>query len=89
VVVAALRDRPFEPTPQGGRIEDQDGRGSDDNAWAPLALAALAYLVAAATAVVLYRRTRPRSAYLLTAPPLLAATILMAEALARTLPAWL
>lgn len=88
VVVAALRDRPFEPTPQGGRIEDQDGRSADDNAWAPLALAAVAYLVAAATAVVLYRRARPRSAYLLTAPPLLAATILVAEAVARTLPAW-
>jgi hypothetical protein len=53
-----------------------------------VALATLAYLVAAATAVVLYRRARPRSAYLLTAPPLLAATILMAEAVARTLPAW-
>ena len=52
-------------------------------------LAVLAYLVAVGAAVVLYpRRARPRSAYLLTAPPLVAATILTAEAVARLLPAW-
>jgi hypothetical protein len=44
--------------------------------------------VAVAAAVVLYRRARPRSAYLLTAPPLVVATILTAEAVARLLPAW-
>ena len=88
VVIAEMQDRPFQPTPQSGRTAPQDGRGADANAWAPLALAVLAYLVAVVAAVVLYRRARPRSAYLLTAPPLVAAAILTAEAVARLLPAW-
>jgi len=88
IVIAEMRDRPFQPTPQSGRTAPQDGRGTDANAWAPLILAAIAYLVAVGAAVVLYRRARPRSAYLLTAPPLVAATILTAEAVARLLPAW-
>jgi sortase A len=89
IVVAAMRDRPFAPTPQGGRTAADDGRSGDSSAGAPLLLAVLAYVVAVVTAVVLYRKARPRSAYLLTAPPLLAATMLTAEAVARMLPAWL
>ncbi len=88
IVIAEMQDRPFQPTPQSGRTAPQDGRGADANAWAPLALALLAYVVAVAAAVVLYRRARPRSAYLLTAPPLVAAAVLTAEAVARLLPAW-
>jgi sortase A len=88
IVIAEMRGRPFQPTPQSGRTAPQDGRGGDANALAPLMLAGLAYVVAVAAAVVLYRRARPRSAYLLTAPPLVAATILTAEAVARLLPAW-
>lgn len=88
IVIAEMRDRPFQPTPQSGRTAPQDGRGGDASALAPLLLAALAYVVAVVAAVVLYRRARPRSAYLLTAPPLVAATILTAEAVARLLPAW-
>lgn len=89
IVVATMVDRPFEPTPQGGRTNADDGRSADSNAGAPLVLAALAYLVAVAAAVVLYRKARPRSAYLLTAPPLVAATMLTAEAAGRLLPAWM
>ena len=88
VVVAVLQGRPFEPTLQGGRTEAQDGRSNDPTVWAPLGLALAAYAVAAVGAVLLYRRARPRSSYLLTAPPLVAATFLMAEAGARALPAW-
>ena len=88
VVVALLQGDPFEPTPQNGRNAGDDGRSHDDGAAAPFALALVAYAVAAVSAVVLYRRARPRSAYLLTAPPLLAATVLTAEAVARMLPAW-
>jgi sortase A len=88
VVVALMDGRPFEPTPQGGRTDTQDGRASDSSALAPLILAGAAYVVAAVVAVVLYRRSRPRSAYLLTAPPLVAATVLLAETAARLLPAW-
>jgi hypothetical protein len=51
-------------------------------------LAFLGYALAGAAAVVLYRRTRPRSAYLMTAPLLVVATVLIAEAAARLLPAW-
>jgi sortase A len=89
IVVATMRDRPFAPTPQGGRTQADDGRSPDGGAGAALALAMLAYLLAVVVAVVLYRTARPRSAYLLTAPPLLAATMLAAEATARMLPAWL
>jgi sortase A len=89
IVVASMQDMPFAPTPQGGRTADDDGRSGDSSAGAPLMLAAIAYLAAVVTAVVLYRKTRPRSAYMLTAPPLLAAALLGAEAAARLLPAWL
>jgi sortase A len=89
IVVASMRDKPFEPTPQGGRTDADDGRTGDGSAGATLALAALGYLVAVVGAVALYRKARPRSAYLLTAPPLLAATMLTAEAAARLLPAWM
>jgi sortase A len=88
IVTAQMRGRPFQPTPQSGRTAPQDGRSADANAWAPLMLAVIAYGVAVAAAVVLYRRARPRSAYLITAPPLVAAAILGAEAVARLLPAW-
>jgi sortase A len=89
IVVAELEGRPYEPTPQNGRTVEADGRGRDSSAWAPLAIAAAAYAIAAVTALLIYRRARPLSAYLLTAPPLLAATFLTAETAARLLPAWL
>src|SRR5262245_6411721 len=89
IVVARMSSRPFAPTPQGGRTGDDDGRGADGGAAAPLALAFGAYLVAMGVAIVLYRWARPRSAYLLTAPPLAAAILLTAEAIARLFPAWM
>jgi sortase A len=88
IVVATMADHPFEPTPQNGRSVAQDGRGSDANAWAPMTLAGIAYAMTAVAAVLIYRRARVRSAYLLTAPPLVAATFLTAETIARLMPAW-
>jgi sortase A len=88
VVVAELEGRPFEPTPQGGRTGDQDGRERDSSAAAPALLAILGYAAAAAAAVLLYRRTRPRSGYLMSAPLLVVSIVLVAEASARLLPAW-
>jgi sortase A len=88
VVVAEMEGRPFEPTPQDGRRPDADGRAGDHSGLAPLVLAALAYLLAIGVALTLYRTSRPRSAYLLTAPPLLATVVLVAESAARLLPAW-
>jgi sortase A len=88
VVTAKLKTIAFHPTPQGGRTGDLDGRGRDGSALAPVFLAVIAYACAAAGAVLLYRRTRPRSAYLMSAPLLVVATVLLAEASARLLPAW-
>jgi sortase A len=89
IVVARMTSRPFAPTPQGGRTADDDGRSGDSGVAAPLALAVGAYLVAVGAAIVLYRLARPRSAYLLTAPPLAAGILLTAEAVARLFPAWM
>jgi len=89
IVVARMSSRPFAPTPQGGRTGGDDGRGTDGGAAAPLVLALGAYLVAVGLAIVLYRWARPQSAYLLTAPPLAAAILLTAEAIARLFPAWM
>jgi sortase A len=89
IVVARMTSQPFAPTPQGGRTAADDGRSADSDALAPLLLAGIAYLVAVAVAIVVYRYARPRSAYLLTAPPLVAATVLTAEAVARLMPAWM
>lgn len=88
VVVAELETVAFEPTPQGGRTDQQDGRQRDGNALAPVLLATIGYGCAWAAAVLLYRRTRPRSAYLISAPLLVVSTVLIAEASARLLPAW-
>lgn len=87
VVVAHLEGQPFEPTPQNGRTEGRTGQGGDTGAWAPLVLALLGYAVAAAAAVVLYRRSL-LTAWLLTTGPLIVFTILVAEATSRLLPAW-
>jgi hypothetical protein len=38
--------------------------------------------------VLLYRRTRPRSGYLMSAPLLVVSIVLVAEVSARLLPAW-
>ncbi len=88
VVVARMDGLPFAPTPQGGRTSDGDGRGGDPSATAPLLLALLAYAAVVTAAAVSYRRVPWRSAYVLSAPPLVALTIVLAEQLARTLPAW-
>jgi len=88
VVVARMEGQPFEPTPQSGRHSETDGRDGDTSGLAPLVLAGLAYLLAVGVALALYRTSRPRSAYLLTAPPMLATVVLLAEAVARLLPAW-
>lgn len=88
VVEARLRDRPFEPTAQGGRMARADGTQADTGGLAPLALFGGAYAAAALAAAVLYRRWRPLTAYLLTTPALLVLAVLTAESLVPLLPAW-
>jgi sortase A len=89
VVVAKMRDTAFEPTPQGGRTDSGTGLEGDGSAWAPLLLALLGFAASAVAAVYLYRRWGFRSAYLLTTPPLIVFTILMAETVSRLLPSWM
>jgi sortase A len=88
VVVATLDGLPFAPTPQGGRTTDGDGRGNDPQVLAGLMLALVAYVGVVTATVVCYRRVPWRSAYLLTAPPLVALTLVLAEQVSRLLPAW-
>lgn len=89
VVVARLRGKPYAPTPQEARSPSQEGNSGDPTALAWLILAVLALAACFAGALVMYRRSTLRSAYLLTTAPLLAFTVLAAEALSRLLPAWL
>jgi sortase A len=88
VVVARLDGQPYAPTPQGGRTPQGDGRHGDPGFGAPLLLAALFTVAAMATSVWLYRNLPWRSAYLLSAPLVVAATIVLAETMAAALPAW-
>lgn len=88
VVIAVMIGKPYAPTPQNGRMADQTGNLGDTAAW-PIVLLALIFLVATVVGtVLLYRRSSPRVAYLLTVPPLVVFAILAAEAFSRLLPAW-
>ena len=89
VVVARMSGPPFTPTPQESRSPSQLGNSGDPEALAWLLLALLALTATFLGAVALYRRTTLRTAYLLTTAPLLAFTVLTAEAVSRLLPAWL
>ena len=88
VVVARMEGQPFPPTPQGGRTLDNDGRSGSSTNWSSLILALLAYVVAVIGAIWLNRNVPWRSAYLLTAPVLVALTIVLADELTAILPAW-
>lgn len=88
VVVARMDGLPFAPTPQGGRTTGDDGRQGGADGLAPLLLALVAYLAAIVAVVWLHRTLTWRSAYLLSAPLLVALTVVLAEAAAGMLPAW-
>ena len=88
VVVAQMKGNPFAPTPQESRSPSQQGNSGEPSALAWLLLALLALIAALICAVALYRRTTFRAAYLLTTVPLLALTVLAAEAASHLLPAW-
>jgi len=88
VVTAVLEGMPFRPTPQNGRADAQDGRSAAPGAWALLVLAFAGFVAAAAGATLLYRRWRPVSTYVISAPVLLVLATLAATALWRLFPAW-
>ncbi len=88
VVIAVMDGKPFAPTPQNGRSTRQTGTSGDTSRW-PMALLALLCLGGAIVgAVLLYRRSSPRVAYLLTVPPLLVFAVVASETLSQLLPAW-
>jgi sortase A len=88
VVVARMEGQAFAPTPQGGRTPGNDGRSGASSNWSALILALLAYVVAVIGTIWLHRNVPWRSAYLLTAPVLVALTIVLADELVSILPAW-
>ena len=89
VVVARMQGKPFTPTPQESRSPTQQGNSGESTALAWLLLALIALIVVLVGAVALYRRCTTRTAYLLTTAPLLAFTVLAAEAASHLLPAWI
>ena len=88
VVVTVMKGKPFEPTPQNGRSMDATGNQGDTSKWPVTILAFLCLGAAIAAAVMLYRRSTPKIAYLLTVPPLLAFAVLASESFSLLLPAW-
>ncbi len=87
-VVAKLLDKPYPATPQGTRSTTETGLHGDGSVWPAVVLALLAFGAALAGAVLLYRRMRFRTAYLLTIAPLVALTVITGETVLRLLPAW-
>ena len=89
VVVARMDHPAFPPTKQARRTGSETGAERGRNGWLP-ALVGLTLLAgAAAGAVWCYRNLSHRTAYLLTAVPLVVIAILASEAVSRMLPAWL
>jgi sortase A len=88
-VTAKLRGRPYVATPQGARGGTEQGNTGESGAWAELILSLQALILVAVGGVFLYRRCTIRSAYLLTTAPIVACTVLAAEAVSRLLPAWM
>jgi sortase A len=89
IVTAKLKTVAFAPTPQGGLDLDAIGTSGDRSALASVILALLAYGIVLGGSVALYRRASPRTAYLLTAAPIIAVTIIAAETMSRLFPAWM
>jgi sortase A len=88
VVIAVMDGKPFAPTPQNGRTSRQTGTSGDTSRWPMALLAAMCLGGAIVGAVLLYRRSSPRVAYLLTVPPLLVFAVVASETLSQLLPAW-
>lgn len=88
VVIASMEGKPYAPTPQNGRSTRQTGTSSDTSHWPFALLASLCLGAAIVAAIILYRRSSPRIAYLLTVPPLLVFSVLAAETMSQLLPAW-
>ena len=89
VVIAAMKDKPFPPTVQGGRRAGDTGAQPDHDALASAILVMLLYGAAMGASVLLYKRLPNRVAYLLTVAPIVAVTIVAGETFSRLFPAWM
>jgi hypothetical protein len=89
VVTARLLSTPFEPTVQGTRDPSETGFTGDPGTWAAVLLALGAFVAVIVGSVLLFRRMRFRTAYLISIAPLIAVTVVAAQAVARVLPAWM
>lgn len=89
IVVAELGNVPFAPTPQSGRTNEATGQQGDSGAASSVVLAAVLWGLVLGASVVLYRRLSPRTAYLLSVPPVMACTVIASETLSRAFPAWM
>jgi sortase A len=88
-VTAVLRGKPYGALPQEARSPGQLGNIGDSSAWGELVLSMQALVVVVVGGLFLYRRCTVRSAYLLSTAPIVASTVLAAEAISRLLPAWM
>lgn len=89
VVVAKMEGKPFAPTPQGARRSSDTGTHGDGGALPAVILALVFYAGVLVGGVILYRRLRPGTAYVLSIGPVIAFTIIAAETVVRLFPAWL
>jgi sortase A len=88
IAVAKIRDDPFVATQQGARTEAQTDLGGNSTSWAQVLLVLLCYAGGLALSVLVYRKMRFRTAYLLTIAPIAALTVITAETLSNLIPSW-
>jgi sortase A len=86
VVSATLASEPHAPTPQGARDLGDDGLHARADAVPILVLMLLLLGLVSLAARAAFRRLRPATAYLVSAPPLLAMLLLLGEVAGRLLP---
>lgn len=89
VVTARMLSVPFEPTVQGTRDPAETGFSGDQGVWPLVAIALAVFVGVVAGSVLLFRRMRFRTAYLISIAPLIAGAVLAGQAVARLLPAWM
>ncbi len=89
IVVARMLGQPFQATPQESRTISLQGNGGDTGAlpWLMISLLILGVVVVGSREF--YRRLSLRAAWLLTTAPLIVATLFVALAGSRLIPAWL
>jgi sortase A len=89
VVVARMEHAAFPPTKQANRTGRELGSGREHGAWIAALLGLGALAAGCAGAVWCYRNLSTRTAYLVSAVPLVVLAVVASEAVSRWTPAWL